>query len=188
MGEDWVKEKEKDELKKRRQGKSRQERRVRDAFRDYLRKQYEEDKMTMDTTWRNYVPSVVDANVYTALIGLEGSTPHDIFDDFIEELNDRYREDRAKIKKCAKAKGLVVTSTSTYDWFHSELQGEDGFEQISKANRHSVFYSLVAKAKEQDAESEKNAKRNRKNFVELLQKTRDISGRTSYDEAKKLLK
>merc|ERR1712151_752095 len=84
----------------------------------------------------------------------------------------------AKIKKCAKAKGLLVTSTSTYDWF----------EQIPKANRHSVFDSLVAKAKEQDAESEKNAKKGRKNFVELLQKTREISAKTTYDEAKKLLK
>merc|ERR1711935_22879 len=94
---------------------------------------------------------------------------------------------RAKIKKIAKAKGLVVTSTSKYEWFSEQLQEEDGFASISKANCVAVFDSLVAKAKEQDEDVEKNAKKNRKHFVELLQKAREVTASTTYDMAEKLL-
>merc|ERR1712066_658516 len=47
--------------------------------------------------------------------------------------------------------------------------------------------SLISKAKEQDEDVEKNAKKNRKKFVELLQKTREVTASTTYDMAVKLL-
>merc|ERR1712113_871139 len=50
-----------------------------------------------------------------------------------------------------------------------------------------VFDSLVTKAKEQDEDVEKNAKKNRKRFVELLQKTREVTAGTSYESAARLL-
>lgn len=185
--EEWVREKEKEEINEKRQGKFRPQRKARDAFRDLLKNQYEKDNITLDSTWRDLVQSVTDEPEYAGLIGLEGATPHDLFDDFIDELNEQYKDDRGKIKKFAKAKGLVVTSTSTVEWFHEQLQGEEGYELISKANRTAVFDSLVSKAKEQDADLEKNAKQNRKRFVELLQKAREITGKTTYAGAEKLL-
>merc|ERR1712217_830849 len=51
----------------------------------------------------------------------------------------------------------------------------------------SVFESLRGKAKEQDEDMEKNAKKNRKRFVELLQKTREVTANTTYEQASKLL-
>lgn len=185
--EEWVLAQEKDQVNNLKQGKFRQERKKRDAFRDHLRDEYEKDKISLDSTWRDFVSGVQEELAYTDLIGLEGATPHELFDDYVEELNDKYKEDRAKIKKFAKNKGLVVTSTSTVEWFHEQLQGEEGYEKISKTNRTAVFDSLVSKAKEQDADVEKNAKQNRKKFVELLQKAREISGKTTYDMAEKLL-
>merc|ERR1719478_1047275 len=50
-----------------------------------------------------------------------------------------------------------------------------------------MLESLVQKAKEQEEENEKNAKKNRKKFVELLQKTRDVTASTSFEEASKIL-
>merc|ERR1712129_596444 len=108
-------------------------------------------------------------------------------DDFIEELHEKYKEDRAKIKKWAKAAGVVVTSSSTYEQFHELLKPEDGFIQIPEEHRRTVFESLLNKAKEQDENAEKNAKKNRKRFVELLQRTREVTASTTYDMAVKLL-
>merc|ERR1712039_917172 len=74
-----------------------------------------------------------------------------------------------------------------YEWFHEQLQDEEGFASISKANCVAVFDSLVAKAKEQDEDVEKNAKKNRKQFVELLQKAREVTASTTYEMAEKTL-
>merc|ERR1712190_374839 len=104
-----------------------------------------------------------------------------------EESNEKYKEDRAKIKKWAKAKGLIVTSSSTYDSFHEQLKDEEGFLQVPEEHRTNVFESLLTKAKEQDEDVEKNAKKNRKKFVELLQKTREVTAKTTYEMATKLL-
>merc|ERR1719321_481822 len=59
--------------------------------------------------------------------------------------------------------------------------------EIPEEHRKEVFQSLVVKAKEQDEDMEKNAKKNRKRFVELLQKTRDVTARTKYEDAEALL-
>merc|ERR1711920_502372 len=119
----------------------------------------------MDSSWRDCVRKFTEEPTYLALVGLEGATPHDLFDDFIEELNEKYKEDRAKIKKIAKGASLIVTSSSTYEWFHDQLKKDEAFLQISEETRKSVFESLRAKAKEQDEDMEKNAKKNRKRFV-----------------------
>merc|ERR1712194_364638 len=124
---------------------------------------------------------------YTDMIGQSGSTPHDIYDDRLEELNEKYKDDRQKIKKWAKGKGLVVTSTSTYEWFHDQLQDEKDFLAISEEHRTLFFDTLLMKAREQDEENERNAKKSRKKFVELMQRTRDITAKTTYEKAGKML-
>merc|ERR1712137_216941 len=53
--EEWVIDKEKLMVKEKRDGKFRQERKARDAFREFLKDQYEAEKITMDSTWRDCV-------------------------------------------------------------------------------------------------------------------------------------
>jgi len=185
--EEWVQETEKKELESKTKGKFRTERKTRDAFRDLMKESHAKGALKSSTQWREYAQIVEDDPRYLNLLPQSGSSPHDLFDDFLDELNERYKEDRAKIKKWAKAKGLVVTSTSTPEWFHDQLQGEEGFLQIPEEHRSMVFDSLVSKAREQDEDVEKNAKKNRKKFVELLQKTREVTASTTYDMAVKIL-
>jgi len=75
----------------------------------------------------------------------------------------------------------------TYEQFNGKLKDEEGYADVEEAHRKMVFESLVEKAKEQDEDVEKNAKKNRKRFVELLQKTREVSASTTYAQATKLL-
>mmetsp|Transcript_66980 Transcript_66980/g.160456 ORF Transcript_66980/g.160456 Transcript_66980/m.160456 type:complete len:583 (-) Transcript_66980:105-1853(-) len=185
--EEWVLDQEKKEIEEKRKVKYRQERLNRDACRDLLREQQIKGRINMTTHWSSVAKKIVDDPRYEKLIGQPGSTPHDLFDDLIDELNEKYKEDRAKIKKMAKAKGLIVTSSSTYEWFHEQLKAEEGYVDIPEEHRKMMFESLVGKAKEQDEDMEKNAKKNRGKFVELLQKTRDITATSTYKEAEKLL-
>jgi len=185
--EEWVADESKKQLEDKRQTKFRRERLNRDAFRDLLATMSFDGKITASNTWREVAKRVVDDERYLKMVGQTGSTPHDLFDDFLDELAEKYKQDRAQIKKWAKAKGLVVTSTATYDWFLDELRDEEGFGSVSAEHKRQVFDSLIGKAREQDEDMEKNAKKNRKKFVELLQKTREVTARTKYDDAQKLL-
>lgn len=185
--EEWALDKEKRVVEEKSKAKFREERNHRDAFRELLAKHHKEGNLPVTKQWRDFVELIQTEDAYTEMIGLSGSTPHDLFDDFIEDLNEKYKEDRARIKKLAKSKGIVVSSTSSYEWFHDQLKGEDGFDQIEELHASMVFESLVTKAKEQDEDVEKNAKKSRKRFVELLQKTREVTAHTSYEDAESLL-
>ncbi|CAK8991092.1 unnamed protein product [Durusdinium trenchii] len=185
--EEWVLDTEKAELKEKTKTKYRSERKNRDAFRDLLRQHGDEGKITSNTFWGDYAEKVVKDSRYVALIAQPGSTPHDLFDDYQEELQDKYSQDKNKLKKLAKSKGLVITASSTWEWFNGELKDESIFNEIPKDHRKSMFESLVVKAKEAEEDAEKVAKKNRKKFVELLQKTREVTAKTSYEKASKLL-
>merc|ERR1712217_709905 len=189
--EEWIAETEKKELEAKSKAKFRHERINRDGFRELLKENFEQGKIKTATLWQDFVKDIADHPKYVAMIGQSlsrsGSTPHDLFDDFIEELSEKYKEDRAKIKKITKGASLIVTSSSTYEWFHDQLKKDESFLQISEETRRSVFESLRGKAKEQDEDMEKNAKKNRKRFVELLQKTREVTANTTYEQASKLL-
>jgi len=185
--EEWVGEGEKKEVETKSKANFRLARKKRDAFRDELKSHFEAGKFTAETSWKEYAKLVYESETYIDLIGLSGSTAHDLFDDFLGGLHEKYKEDRAKIKKWAKAAGVVVTSSSTYEEFEGKIKHEEGFAQIAAETCRNIFDSLHAKAKEVDESAEKNAKKNRKRFVELLQRTREVTASTTYDMAVKLL-
>jgi len=185
--EEWVGEGEKKEIETKSKANFRLARKKRDTFRDLLKEHFDGGKFTATTSWKEYAKVVYESEAYIGLIGLSGSTPHDLFDDFVEGLHEKYKEERAQIKKWAKAAGVVVTSSSTYEEFAGKIKHEEGFAQIATETCRNVFDSLLAKAKEQDENAEKNAKKNRKRFVELLQRTREVTASTTYDMAVKLL-
>lgn len=188
--EEWVAETEKKEVQTKSVAQFRHSRKSRDSFRELLQELYDVGKLKGDSSWRHFVRDydIADKTEYLGLVGMGGSTPHDLFDDFLEELENKYNTDRAKIKKYAKAASMIVTSSSTFEWFEETLSKEEGYKQIPEDTRRQVFESLHVKAKEQDEAQEKLAKKNRKKFVELLQKTREVTAKTNYEQAEKMLK
>lgn len=185
--EEWVEETQKREVGGKRKAKYRAERIKRDNFRDLLKRMQKNNEIKANSEWADIARDVKEDKEYLALIGNPGSTPHDLFDDLLEGIENQYKDDRAKLKKWAKAKGLTITSSSTYEWFHDQLKDEEGYSAIPEASRKQMLESLVQKAKEQEEENEKAAKKNRKKFVELLQKTRDVTATSTFEEASKIL-
>merc|ERR1712113_863812 len=104
---------------------------ARDGFRDFCATLHYDGKISSTSHWREVAKMVVDDERYMKMVGMSGSTPHDLFDDFIEDLGEKYKQDRALLKKMAKAKGVVITSTSTYGWFCDELRDEEGYDSIA---------------------------------------------------------
>uniref|UniRef100_A0A7S2NJI0 WW domain-containing protein n=1 Tax=Zooxanthella nutricula TaxID=1333877 RepID=A0A7S2NJI0_9DINO len=185
--EEWTADVGKSEVETKSKAKFRHERKNRDAFRALVKEHHEQGKIKVSTVWQDYVKDVKSDAQYLDILGQPGSTPHDIFDDLVEELNSKVKEDRAKIKKWAKAAGMTISSASTFEEFEETLQKQEGYAQVPEDTVRGVFDSLHQKAKEQEENAERDAKKSRKRFVELLQKTREVTASTTYEHAAKLM-
>jgi len=65
----------------------RQERKNRDAFRKILEEHVTDGTITAKTRWRDYCSQTKDSQAYLAVSSnTSGSTPKELFDDVIEEL------------------------------------------------------------------------------------------------------
>ena len=62
--------------------------------------------------------------------------------------------------------GLLITASSSYEWFSDELKDEAVFKEIPKEHRKSIFEALQAKAKEvaKAREAEEDAEKVRMEF------------------------
>jgi pre-mRNA-processing factor 40 len=70
----------------------------REKFRELLQISVEEKTLNMETKWRDYVQKIKDKDEYLNMLGQEGSTPLELFQDKIQELKNKYK----KIKKIFK--------------------------------------------------------------------------------------
>ena len=70
----------------------------REKFRELLQISVEEKILNMDTKWKDFVSKIKDKDEYLNMLGQEGSTPHELFQDKIQELKKEYK----KIKKIFK--------------------------------------------------------------------------------------
>ena len=74
-------------------------------------------------------------------------------------------QDKAKLKKLAKSKGLAITQSSTWEWFKTELKDEAVFKEISEEHCKEHFESLVSKAKEVEEDADKASRRRQPHFA-----------------------
>lgn len=185
--EDWVKETEKKELEAKTRHRVRDGRKMRDAFRELLQEVNDTGLCKMNSQWREVAQHVKDDARYEALIQKSGSSAHDLFDDFVVLLNDRCKDDRNKLKKMAKVRGVTISSVSTFESFHDSLKDEDGYSEIPEEHCRNLFDGLVAKAKEQEEEAEREQKKARKKFVELLQRCKDVTASITYEGTEVLI-
>jgi len=90
---------------------------------------------------------------YIGVIRMGQTSPRDLFDDFeaassrFPELGHGYKDDSHLIKRLASTKKLVITPTSTYDWFCEQLRNEEGFREIPRNHSRTLLESMVAKAR-----------------------------------------
>jgi len=96
----------------------RQERKNRTAFGELLNELTAKDLINVRTRWKNLFPLIKDDPRYLAIINQTGrSTPRDLFDDKIEELETQFDEEKRKVKNFIKEKGFSFTTKTTFEEF-----------------------------------------------------------------------
>lgn len=78
--------------------------------------------ITHETKWSEFVKIYKDDPRYVNLVGQQGSTPHEIFDDLINEERDLLNMHKAPFKQLIKQNGIRFPSNVSFEIFDSDLK------------------------------------------------------------------
>ncbi|KAL8261541.1 hypothetical protein R6Q59_025590 [Mikania micrantha] len=179
-------EKEEDEQRKiKKEHIKRVERKNRDEFRKMLEENVVSGTLTAKTQWRDYCQKVKESVAYQAVASnTSGSTPRDLFEDVVEELEKKYHEDKSHVKDSIKSKKITVLPTWTFEDFKAAV--EDDIISLSDINKQLVYEDLVERAKEKEEKEVKKRLSLLKDFTELLYEIKEITASSSWDDCLQL--
>jgi pre-mRNA-processing factor 40 len=105
-------------------------------------------EITHETKWVEFVKTYKEDPRYFNLIGQAGSTPHEIFDDALNEERDILNMHKAPFKALIKANGIRFASTVTFELFDTDLQRFPEYQQLSDRARHLLHEYYLYKVKQ----------------------------------------
>jgi pre-mRNA-processing factor 40 len=83
------------------------ERKNRELFRELLAESFRQGMFTIKTKWNQYVATVKDEARYLNLVGQFGSTPQELFDDFILAEKENFKRQKGTLKQIIKVRQPV---------------------------------------------------------------------------------
>ena len=78
------------------------EKKNRELFRELLDEKFKQSVFTIKTKWNRLVIFIKDDPRYVNLIGQEGSTPKELFDDFILAEKENFKRQKGMLKQIIK--------------------------------------------------------------------------------------
>jgi len=165
----------------------RQERKNRDAFRKILEEHVTDGTITAKTRWRDYCSQIKDSQAYLAVSSnTSGSTPKELFDDVIEELEKQYLDDKTRVKEVVKSGKIPMTTSWTLEEFQNAILDDDALKGISTINIKLIYDDQIERLKEKEQKDAKKRQRLGENFSDLLYSITEISASSTWDDSKQL--
>jgi pre-mRNA-processing factor 40 len=137
----------------------RQERKVREAFMATLQDLNSKGILTSVSTWSALYPTISSNQCFEDMLMQTGSTALDLFKFYVEDLKNRYYEDRRIIKEILAEKNVNITLESTYDQIHQMVKSHDRGKDVDPGNMKLCFNSLYDKAQSKVKEVEREEQR-----------------------------
>ncbi|KAK6277645.1 hypothetical protein POUND7_017968 [Theobroma cacao] len=190
MFQDYIHDLEKEEEEKKKMQKEqlrRAERKNRDAFRKLMDEHVVDGTLTAKTYWRDYCLKVKDLPPYLAVASnTSGSTPKDLFEDVVEELEKQYQQDKTHIKDAMKSGKISMVSTWTVEDFKAAISEDVGSLPISDINLKLVYEELLKSAKEKEEKEAKKRQRLADDFTKLLHTYKEITASSDWEDSRPL--
>ncbi|XP_021714834.1 pre-mRNA-processing protein 40A-like isoform X1 [Chenopodium quinoa] len=181
-------EKEEEEQKKlQKEQLRRTERKNRDEFRKMLEDDVAAGVLTAKSIWRDYCAKVKESPAYLAVArNISGSTPKDLFEDVVDELENQYHDDKSRIKDAMKLSKITMTSTWTFEEFKSSISPELGSPLISDINLKLVFEEQLERIKEKEEKEAKKRQRLLDDFTDLLRSLKEVTVSSTWEDSRQL--
>eukprot|EP00993_Chasmostoma_nieuportense_P004568 NODE_522_length_2118_cov_104.845304_g483_i0.p1 GENE.NODE_522_length_2118_cov_104.845304_g483_i0~~NODE_522_length_2118_cov_104.845304_g483_i0.p1 ORF type:complete len:693 (-),score=219.72 NODE_522_length_2118_cov_104.845304_g483_i0:39-1817(-) len=169
--EDYIREMERldeEEKIKEREDKKKQERKVRDDFRQVLRECYKEGQLTHKTKWKRLVEAVLKSNPSYLAMEKQGN-PRDLFDDYMTELEASMKEDRKMVKQIMQEIEFVMTPTTTLEEFSDAIKADPRFTSMDPSCLRAIYDDLQDRLESREKEDKKKRRKALDKFYEHLE-------------------
>jgi len=166
-----LEEKEEQAKQAEREAARRADRKKRDAFRALLRRRYDEGLIPLAARWRDVAAELEAAEEHGLAAGQPGSTPQELFDDFMEQARETYSGHRRLLRGVSGAP--PVTAATTADEFAAAIaSAADAGSEVASLPRASLaayVAELKEKAREEAAEMERSIRKQQRSAIEAFQ-------------------
>jgi len=121
------------------------------------------------------------------LLNGSGSTPHELFCDFLDDLEERLDRDKKTVRDIMKDTGTTVTLNTSFDEFQTSIASHERFLTLTKQNLRILYEELLDKLRTTESSNLKKKKKLASKFKDLLKNTKHIGPTTSWIEARPMI-
>ncbi|XP_042506427.1 pre-mRNA-processing protein 40A-like isoform X2 [Macadamia integrifolia] len=165
----------------------RAERKNRDEFRKLMEEHVAEGMLAAKTHWRDYFMKVKELPAFIAVSkNTSGSTPKDLFEDVVEELENQYHDDKTRIKDGMKLEKINMASSWTFEDFKASIIEVVGSPTISDINLKLVYEELIERIKEKEEKEAKKRQHLADDFTDILHSIKEITASSKWEDSKSL--
>ena len=178
-------EQERDRIRDEQAAKYRQDRRFRDAYRDLLMELKNNGTLDAHTKWKDLHQIIKDDDKYRNMFSQPGSTPLEIYRDFIVDMEEEVFLKGRYVQSFIKHSGYLIEPESQYEKFHDHVRAHN--LDVTDAHLKIIFQVLVDKAvakhEEQKHRQEKRKKYIWQSFKYFIKNGEmPVTAQTSFDE------
>lgn len=160
----------------------RRARKARDAFKALLRELRDKGQLTRTSKWKATLPLIRSDERYTALLGLPGSTPLELWMDVVDDLQIAAEEGAARIEGALKEPVKLDTTFEAFDELCTTASVSSGAEARREA--FDVIHERLARVAAEEARRAERKRRHRiEDLRDALRKVRSIEAETTYEAA-----
>ena len=165
----------------------------REKFRELLQISVEEKTLNMDTKWKDYILEIKDKEEYLNMLGQEGSTPMELFQDKIQELKKEYKKIKKIFKEIIIKNNIEFKFQITFEEFDNLISKYEQSKLISPDMKQLLYEHIKKKLNEKEIIHNKHSKNIADKLYSYLQRKKlllreDCPFEEAYDKIKKLKK
>merc|ERR1740131_200760 len=153
--EEHIRELEKEEEAEKEKEKKRTkrlQRKNRDAMNAVLDELHEQGKLTSMSLWVELYPIISQDARFQALLGQPGSTPLDLFKFYVEDLKNRFHDEKKIIKEILKEKDFQMCGDTTFEEFATVVCEDKRSASLDAGNVKLTYNALLEKAEVREKE------------------------------------
>lgn len=137
----------------------RQERKVREGFMQFLHELNNKGILTSTSTWSALYPTISADLRFESTLLQSGSTALDLFKFYVEDLKNRYYEDRHTIREILEDLKVYVTTNTTFEQLQQWVKSDERGKHVDAGNMKLCYNSLYDKSLAKERENERELQR-----------------------------
>ena len=165
----------------------------REKFRELLQICVEEKKLNIDTKWNEFVYEIKDREEYLNMLGQEGSTPLELFQDKKNELKKDYKKVKKIFKEIINKNKIEIKYQTSFEEFDKLISQYREWKIISTDMKKLLYEHIKKKLEEKEIIHNKHSNNIANKLYSYLQRKKlilrdDCPFEEAYEKIKKLKK